>query len=485
MAWFRRATNFILVTGFGWLARLGGSVARLQIAWYGHGVAGSCATGTFSAADAAGADVTSAVAEACVGRSCCFIECSNAVFGDPLVGVPKQCSVQLLCTGQLEACDDGNADSGDGCNSACAVEAGYGCNGGSAMTPDTCGLGCGDSVLNATTEACDDGNAQSGDGCSSTCAVEAGFVCRGGNAAAYDACVTALPACDCGSTARRRAASDAAVASALVTVPVDFAGDDFVTGRDKMPTEDGKRTYYDVNIMRSSRRRAVYISLPQHVVRRAALLPHLQAAGFGGAEHFVAVDGRRNPLLTSALLSARIISPRAAETLLPGQKGVLASHFAVWQQAVLHAQRLDEWLFVFEDDARFHPLCTPEELARRLGTLPLDAWFLKLAYLCDSSTVSRCSGAAHPCNKDWHSLRENTFSALAYAVRVEALPKLLQRTRNGPVDCEMPFGDGVYGAASFSTNPEFYDYFNPILQRNETFYGVCGVAPVESSTWGV
>ena len=35
---------------------------------------------------------------------------------------------------------------------------------------------CGDGLVLGT-EACDDGNAVSGDGCSSTCQVEAGFTC--------------------------------------------------------------------------------------------------------------------------------------------------------------------------------------------------------------------------------------------------------------------------------------------------------------------
>jgi hypothetical protein len=223
--------------------------------------------------------------------------------------------------------------------------------------------------------------------------------------------------------------------------------------------------------------RAVYISLPQHAERRAALLPQLHAAGLGGAEHFEAVDGRANPLLTTALLHTRLITPHAANTLTPGQKGCLASHAGVWQQAVWRARKLDDWLFVFEDDVRFHPLCTPDELARRLGTLPLDARFLKLAYLCDGPFMS----SLHPFNSDWHALRGPTFSTVAYAVRVDALPALLRHTWNSPVDCELPFGDGVYGATSFDSTA-FYTYSNPLLQRDELFHGVCSVARETTST---
>jgi fibro-slime domain-containing protein len=79
-----------------------------------------------------------------------------------------------------EACDDGNTVSGDGCSADCAqVEAGYTC-------PDVSGSGgpcvkapantCGDGIV-AGNEQCDDGNVNSGDGCSSSCAVEAGYTC--------------------------------------------------------------------------------------------------------------------------------------------------------------------------------------------------------------------------------------------------------------------------------------------------------------------
>ncbi|GMV40003.1 MAG: hypothetical protein AMXMBFR64_17190 [Myxococcales bacterium] len=53
-----------------------------------------------------------------------------------------------------EACDDGNQDTGDGCEPDCT------------LTPD-----CGNGVVEAG-EACDDGNEVSGDGCSADCAVE-------------------------------------------------------------------------------------------------------------------------------------------------------------------------------------------------------------------------------------------------------------------------------------------------------------------------
>ena len=75
-----------------------------------------------------------------------------------------------------EACDDGNTADEDGCSSSCTVECGYGCDGGSPTTQDTCTTVCGDGML-AGYEACDDGNAADGDGCSAECGTEVGWQC--------------------------------------------------------------------------------------------------------------------------------------------------------------------------------------------------------------------------------------------------------------------------------------------------------------------
>jgi cysteine-rich repeat protein len=74
-----------------------------------------------------------------------------------------------------EACDDGNALNGDGCSSACAVEDGYSCRGGSATLADVCQK-CGDGRVSGT-ETCDDWNLADEDGCSATCVVEVPFEC--------------------------------------------------------------------------------------------------------------------------------------------------------------------------------------------------------------------------------------------------------------------------------------------------------------------
>jgi cysteine-rich repeat protein len=79
-----------------------------------------------------------------------------------------------------EQCDDGNTQSGDGCDSACAIE-----------PPASCGDG---SLDITTSEQCDDGNTQSGDGCSSACRFEAvGQTCG-------DSALDPLEKCDDGNT---------------------------------------------------------------------------------------------------------------------------------------------------------------------------------------------------------------------------------------------------------------------------------------------
>jgi cysteine-rich repeat protein len=136
-----------------------------------------------------------------------------------------ECGDGVVNTDNAENCDDGNATSGDGCDSICTVEAGFMCTGQPSVCtmsgtcgdascdvsedctscpsdcgacPGTCGDGaldagedcddmgesatcnadcttaaCGDSIVNATAgEECDDGNTTDGDGCSSLCGTE-------------------------------------------------------------------------------------------------------------------------------------------------------------------------------------------------------------------------------------------------------------------------------------------------------------------------
>jgi len=61
----------------------------------------------------------------------------------------------------------------DGCDAACALEAGFDCNG----EPTVCTPVCGDGMVRGA-EACDDGNLNAGDGCDEVCAIEAGYECK-------------------------------------------------------------------------------------------------------------------------------------------------------------------------------------------------------------------------------------------------------------------------------------------------------------------
>ncbi|HVW29868.1 MAG TPA: DUF4215 domain-containing protein [Polyangiaceae bacterium] len=79
-----------------------------------------------------------------------------------------------------ESCDDGGTVSGDGCTSNCTVEPGYTCPKAADGTGGKCMQAppnvCGDAIISGS-EECDDGGTVSGDGCSSACKVEAGWTC--------------------------------------------------------------------------------------------------------------------------------------------------------------------------------------------------------------------------------------------------------------------------------------------------------------------
>lgn len=104
-----------------------------------------------------------------------------------------------------EECDDGNANSGDGCSAECGIEPGYICGwpgqschmpqcgdgiqdwipgtggvsgtGGASSTAGASSGGAAGGVSYGSFEQCDDGNANSGDGCSADCTVEPGYFC--------------------------------------------------------------------------------------------------------------------------------------------------------------------------------------------------------------------------------------------------------------------------------------------------------------------
>jgi len=107
-----------------------------------------------------------------------------------------------------EVCDDGNLNTGDGCNTACLREVGEPCTGDTdcasnlcnvAAMPPVCAppVGCGNGVLEAG-EACDDGNNVNGDGCTAACQIEDGNPCTANAECSSDVCdmTEAPPLCE-------------------------------------------------------------------------------------------------------------------------------------------------------------------------------------------------------------------------------------------------------------------------------------------------
>jgi MYXO-CTERM domain-containing protein len=86
-----------------------------------------------------------------------------------------------------EVCDDGNLNTGDGCDAACLLEVGEPCTGDTDCATNLCNMaamppvcappvGCGNGLLEAG-EGCDDGNIMNGDGCTAACKIEDGNPC--------------------------------------------------------------------------------------------------------------------------------------------------------------------------------------------------------------------------------------------------------------------------------------------------------------------
>ena len=108
----------------------------------------------------------------------------NAVSGD---GCDSNCTNTGCGNGIItagEACDDGNLIDGDGCQGDCTLPAcgngtiddGEDCDDGNLLDGDGCDsnctdTGCGNGIVTSS-EACDDGNLINGDGCSDQCAFE-------------------------------------------------------------------------------------------------------------------------------------------------------------------------------------------------------------------------------------------------------------------------------------------------------------------------
>lgn len=93
----------------------------------------------------------------------------------------------------IEACDDGDLTSGDGCSNSCTIELGYSCTGQpSVCTPDPV---CGNGTVESG-EDCDDGNNLNTDACTNVCElatcgdtfIQSGEQCDDGNNVNTDDC---------------------------------------------------------------------------------------------------------------------------------------------------------------------------------------------------------------------------------------------------------------------------------------------------------
>jgi fibro-slime domain-containing protein len=108
----------------------------------------------------------------------CDATCAIVEFGYACPGVGVACELAELCGDSRvvggEGCDDGNATAGDGCSATCQLERDFACP--TPGQPCTSTVVCGDGRL-AGEEACDDGNTAAGDGCDAVCAGEPGWTC--------------------------------------------------------------------------------------------------------------------------------------------------------------------------------------------------------------------------------------------------------------------------------------------------------------------
>ncbi len=139
-----------------------------------------------------------------LGNDGCSASCSLEQGFDCFNVLPGEDCIEIVCGdgvqsfdqfGIFEACDDGNDQSGDGCDGQCQfVEFGFICETpGELCREPVCGDGQRDGDGFQFFEECDDGNDLSGDGCSSSCSAEEGFECP----TEGEACVPLPPGWTC------------------------------------------------------------------------------------------------------------------------------------------------------------------------------------------------------------------------------------------------------------------------------------------------
>jgi GR25 family glycosyltransferase involved in LPS biosynthesis len=198
--------------------------------------------------------------------------------------------------------------------------------------------------------------------------------------------------------------------------------------------------------------------------RRQAVLQECARVGFNSVSVFDAIDGSNIDEWALKQSLAGVLDPAAA--LTPGQLGCLASHVAIWRSL-----KSNGWTIVIEDDCRFHPNFTHEKLQELVKSIPAQAMMLRLAYLAAGPFAAHIG----PVVNNWRQLSGPVFSTVAYAVHNSIIPLLLSYARKQPVDCQLPWGKCVYGAASLNSLPSFYEYDNPVIKTKETFYGIASV----------
>ena len=175
--------------------------------WAGGGGISSVATGIPNTPVCGDGNLDLAAGEACDdgnrenGDGCNSVCQIDANWACPTPGWKcvdlRKCGNGILTSD--EACDDGNINDGDGCSKNCQrIDDGFECRvPGRACTPT-----CGDGRL-VGSETCDDGNDHDGDGCSATCQVEPGADCRDpGKPCRFTVCGNGITekgeTCDCG-----------------------------------------------------------------------------------------------------------------------------------------------------------------------------------------------------------------------------------------------------------------------------------------------
>ena len=118
-----------------------------------------------------------------------------AVLSGNLIGCGSPSSPGGPPPGQTGVGGNGGAPNGTGTG---VSNAGSGYHVGTGGTPGTAGAsahqgtappGCGDGIVNQASEACDDGNALAGDGCNGICQVEPNHTCPSRFASAAITCI--------------------------------------------------------------------------------------------------------------------------------------------------------------------------------------------------------------------------------------------------------------------------------------------------------